>query len=66
MLIAPDPVPNSTKNNFCDLFPNILWTISTTSSVSGLGISTLSVTLNFRSLQKVTPQRYWMGVEFKR
>ena len=37
--------------------------MSIISSVSGLGISTLSVTLNLRSRQKVTPQRYWIGVE---
>ena len=49
--IAPDPVPNSAKNNFCDSFPNILKTISTISSVSDLGISTLSVTFNFKFLQ---------------
>jgi len=33
-------------------------TISTMSSVSGLGMSTLFVTSNFKSLQKVVPQRY--------
>ena len=31
------------------------------SSVSGLGIRTLFVTFNFKSLQKVIPQRYWIG-----
>ena len=66
ILIAPEPVPNSAKNNFFDCFPNILNTISTMSSVSGLGISTLSVTFNFKSLQKVIPQRYWMGKDCKR
>ena len=66
MLIAPDPVPNSANNNLSDLFPNILKTISIISSVSGLGISTLSVTFNFRSRQKVTPQRRCMGLEFNK
>ena len=66
MLIAPDPVPNSAKNNFSDLFRNILKTISTMSSVSGLGISTLFVTFNFKSLQKVIPQRYWIGQDFNK
>ena len=46
------------NSNFCDLFPNIFNTISIISSVSGLGISTLFVTFNFKSLQKVIPQRY--------
>ena len=66
MLIAPDPVPNSANNNLSDLFPNILKTISIISSVSGLGISTLSVTFNFRSLQKVAPQSRCMGLEFNK
>ena len=66
MLIAPDPVPNSAKSNFCDFFPNILITMSTISSVSDLGIRTLFVTFNFRSLQKVIPQRYWIGEEFNK
>ena len=63
--MAPDPVPNSTKNIFSDFFPNILKIISIISSVSGLGISTLSVTFNLRSLQKVVPQRYWIGEKCK-
>ena len=46
------------------LFLNILKTISTISSVSGLGISTLFVTFNFKSLQKVIPQRYCIGQGF--
>ena len=66
ILIAPDPVPNSAKRRFCDFFLNILNTISTISSVSGLGISTLSVTFNFKSLQKVIPQRYWIGEELNK
>ena len=63
MLTAPDPVPNSAKSNFCDFSAKILKTISIIISVSDLGISTLSVTINFKSLQKATPQRYCMGVE---
>ena len=64
MLIAPDPVPNSAKNNFFDFFGNILKTISTMTSVSGLGMSTLFVTFSFKSLQKVIPQRYWIWLDF--
>ena len=36
------------------------------SSDSGLGISTLSVTFNFKCLQKVIPQRYWIGEQFNK
>ena len=63
ILIAPDPVPNSAKRNFFDFFSKSLKTISTIISVSDLGISTLSVTVNFKSLQKANPQRYCMGVK---
>ena len=66
MLIAPEPVPNSAKNNFSDFLRNILKTISTISSVSDLGMSTLFVTFNFKSLQKVIPQRYWIGQDFNK
>ena len=53
ILMAPDPVPNSAKSIFCDFFPNIFETISTMISVSGLGISTFSVTVNSKFLQKL-------------
>jgi len=58
ILIAPDPVPNSAKTKFLELFSKILRIMSIISSVSGLGISTFSETLNLRSLQKVNPDRY--------
>ena len=61
ILIAPDPVPNSAKTNFCGFLPNILKTISIISSVSDLGISILFVIFNFKFLQNATPQRYWIG-----
>jgi hypothetical protein len=66
MLIAPDPVPNSAKSNFCDFFPNILKTISIISSVSGLGMRTLSVTFNLKSLQKAVSHKYCIGEELNK
>ena len=51
------------SSSISSLLPNNLKTISIKSSVSDLGISTLSVTFNFKSRQKVIPQRYWIGAE---
>ena len=51
MLIAPEPVPNSAKTMSFWFLLKILRIMSITNSVSGLGIRTLSETLNFKSLQ---------------
>ena len=66
MLIAPEPVPRSTKVIFSLLLLNIPEIISIISSVSGRGIRTLFVTSNLRSLQKEIPLKYCMGIEVLR
>ena len=63
MLIAPEPVPRSTKVIFSSLFLNMPETISIKSSVSGRGIRTLFETSNFKFLQKEIPLKYCMGIE---
>ena len=66
MLIAPEPVPRSTKVIFSFLFLNMPETISIKSSVSGRGIRILFETSNFKSLQKEIPLKYCMGIEVLR
>ena len=66
MLIAPEPVPRSTKVIFSSLFLNMPEIISIISSVSGRGIRTLFETSNFRFLQKEIPLKYCIGIEVLR